>query len=661
MELNRKRLLRITQTASYNSDLDLSDPESDQEFLNSIYPISLYPELESVQTVEDWSTLFEDSDHGSDKTEIYSNKNISEESIMSPPEPRIEVCTWKGEAAYQIQNSSDIPAFAVEGITFRKTSQGEWKSEKTSVHPITDQDGMLYVVIKDLYTKGKNKHDDEEQGPSDKDQIKELLEKKDSELTTEEKELVRIYQRDEINRISEQLLKLNQDREHREQERANQKNQSLFDQFDAYLRKNPLNPDDHSVLRVNIESEKGDESDDETASFLEDEEDDKEAKKQIMTLARAFKKAGLGGSTETKWAKFPKFRGGEEDPYEWLDAFETACEVNSVRGKRMLDLVASNLEGPALAWWRTARRTINIWESWKDELARKQSFKYQFLTRFCGPDKQQRWMDELRSCKQAIGETVSEYYGKLQILYRKADPIGQYPERDFYQQFLKGLRTELRTAVRMAATTNVQEALEKAKAAEAAYSGDGILAGYSLATGSDNELKKELRELKELLAQKANRKAARRCDLCYKFGHEARDCPNSSYKRENNILTCFICGEEGHTKRDCNLGQERKKVCFRCGEKGHWAKECHHQAPKQILKREEQQLEPVKRVFVAHTNQLDPEDQKRMLTYYQPNVQYMPQPPQIQHTSPKEQQPDTLAVLAKAVSELSNKVNNLKG
>jgi hypothetical protein len=263
-------------------------------------------------------------------------------------------------------------------------------------------------------------------------------------------------------------------------------------------------------------------------------------------MVQIFKAAGIGGSQETKWAKFPKFRGGEQDPYEWLDTFETACEVNSVKGQRMLDLVASNLEGPALSWWRTARRTITIWEAWKDELMRKQAFKYQFLTKFCGPDKQQRWMDELRSCKQGLGETVTEYYGKLQILYRKADPIGQYPERDFYQQFLKGLRTELRTAVRMAATTNVQEALEKAKAAEAAYSGDGALAGYSLATGSDNELRKELRELKELLAQKASRKAARRCDLCYKFGHEAKDCPNSSYKRENNTVTCFVIGRHSY-------------------------------------------------------------------------------------------------------------------
>src|SRR6185369_2806729 len=163
---------------------------------------------------------------------------------------------------------------------------------------------------------------------SDKDQIKELLEKKDSELTTEEKERVRIYQRDEINRISEQLLKLNQDREHREQERASQKNQSLFDQFDAYLRKNPLKTDDPSVLHVNVESEKGDESDDETASLSEEEtEEEKNDKRQIMNLTKVLKKAGVGGSQETKWAKFPKFRGGE-DPYEWPDSFETACEVN---------------------------------------------------------------------------------------------------------------------------------------------------------------------------------------------------------------------------------------------------------------------------------------------------------------------------------------------
>jgi hypothetical protein len=250
-------------------------------------------------------------------------------------------------------------------------------------------------------------------------------------------------------------------------------------------------------------------------------------------------------------------------------------------------------------------------------------------------------------------------------LYRKADPIGQYPGRDFYQQFLKGLRTELRTAVRMAATTNVQDALEKAKAAEAAYSGDGPLGGYSLMSKNEDELKKELRELKELLTQRPNKKTSEQCDLCYKSGHSARECPSSSIRKVN--AKCWICGRSGHVKYNCPLNKDESqpvKECYRCGEKGHWAKECQlGEPPKQILQRRVQQPGPIKRVFVAHTNELDPEDQQQIYTYYQPTVQNISSPPTVPHQPVKEQQSqiDTLGMLAKAVTELTNKVSNLKG
>ena len=71
MEFNRRRILRQTR-AIYNSDFEFSDPETDQDDLESIYSEyqeSLYSE--SIQTVGDCSTLFEDSGSSSDKTEIH--------------------------------------------------------------------------------------------------------------------------------------------------------------------------------------------------------------------------------------------------------------------------------------------------------------------------------------------------------------------------------------------------------------------------------------------------------------------------------------------------------------------------------------------------------------------------------------------------------------
>ncbi|CAJ0826495.1 1996_t:CDS:2 [Entrophospora sp. SA101] len=376
----------------------------------------------------------------------------------------------------------------------------------------------------------------------------------------------------------------------------------MFDTVAEYLEKNQTGSDDYK-LEINLDN-----SDDEEESADEEEEDDQgdqdeHEKKEMEKLVKIFAAAGLGGK-ETKWSEFPKFGGGEDDPYEWLDQYEAACEVNGVKSNRMLDLLSASLEGPALSWWRSARKTIITWEAWKSEYKRKRSFKYQFLTKFCGPERQQRWMEELRNCKQRPGETVSEYYSKLQTLYRKADPAKQYPERDNYQQFLKGLRSELRTAVRLTAASNLREAVERAKAAEAAYSMDGSLAGYSLVKKHDEELHKELKELKELLTKSAQET----CDLCYKKGHQAAECPQRSLKiSTQQKKNCKTCGKTGHWTKECT----KTRTCYSCGQLGHFANQCPHTAQfKQILQRNDQQ-QPPKKVFIAQQNQLDPEDQEQ--------------------------------------------------
>jgi len=51
---------------------------------------------------------------------------------------------------------------------------------------------------------------------------------------------------------------------------------------------------------------------------------------------------------EYRLVDFPEFRGGNQDPIEWLEAFERACETNRIQENRRIVLVASYLKGTAL-------------------------------------------------------------------------------------------------------------------------------------------------------------------------------------------------------------------------------------------------------------------------------------------------------------------------
>src|SRR6185369_11978826 len=177
--------------------------------------------------------------------------------------------------------------------------------------------------------------------------------------------------------------------------------------------------------------------------------------------------------SEYRFANYPSF-DGTQDPYEWLIKFESACSINQVRNGRKLEILNGCLEGPAQVWWRANKHKIKRFGGLNDPtLNQRESFKYWFINQYCGPEKQYQWTMELRKLKQQPGETVDSYASKLNNLYFRADPSKAYPKYDVMNQFIEGLRKEIRMEVRKSNPTELREAIRIAKNVEIAYSDGG--------------------------------------------------------------------------------------------------------------------------------------------------------------------------------------------
>jgi hypothetical protein len=303
----------------------------------------------------------------------------------------------------------------------------------------------------------------------------------------------------------------------------------------------PLRRPREPLLRRNVAIEENEEEDEEAAKL------NKVLTKFAEVLGRSLN--NTGGGRETKVVNFPDFRAGEQDPLQWLESFEDACKANKIREERMFDIVPLYLKGTAYTWWRNNKQRIQAWD---DEDDVHNSFVHRFKRQFCTEHHRNRWIAELRSRAQRPGENVEEYFDDLEALYRKADPLNEYPEADKLRQFVGGLRPEIREPVEISAPRILEKALTRAKAAEAAFSRGVPLSSYSLnrgylnhAAGADPEvakLKSEFmtfaKEIKELLQKPQGTQQTQpapttttttrgpiKCYNCQQFGHIAARCP----------------------------------------------------------------------------------------------------------------------------------------
>src|ERR1044072_2118652 len=222
-------------------------------------------------------------------------------------------------------------------------------------------------------------------------------------------------------------------------EKKNAKTGDPFEPKKRIYRKSTSGPSE--TLMIHEESENPAE---EYEEMSEDEEATREANKDrliikaLQEIVKAIKKKGTTeGVKETRLVSFSTFSGGDQDPIEWIDAFDQACQTNGVKKKRKLEVAMSYLKGSALTWAKSSGVI-----SWKDPIRITRSFVHQFRKEYCRVYRKALWKQELKNIKQRSEESIEGYVARLKELWRRIDPEGNRDERDRIQEFIEGLRLE---------------------------------------------------------------------------------------------------------------------------------------------------------------------------------------------------------------------------
>jgi hypothetical protein len=307
----------------------------------------------------------------------------------------------------------------------------------------------------------------------------------------------------------------------------------------------------------------------------------------LNALAASIGKPKKDTPRETRIVDFKEFKGGNQDPIEWLNIFEQAFRANNVRtNDRKIVIAASFMRGEALTWFNSENIQV-----WNEKLLPGQSFVPKFKEQYCGTFKKVQWKQQLNDLTQKNGETIDSYYAKLVNLWIRIDPTNSRLEEDRIHEFIKGLRPEFQMPVQIATPITVDQAVAKAKAVETTLSRGGNLSDYSkkkdylyVTKGGTipsryNVNKTETQEdeieaiitkrVEEKLKEYRNKKDGKmKCYNCGKEGHISKNC---NKKKE----VCTKCNKEGHNKDKCRSHLK----CNKCGKHGHLAKTCRVSNP----------------------------------------------------------------------------------
>ena len=233
-----------------------------------------------------------------------------------------------------------------------------------------------------------------------------------------------------------------------------------------------------------------------------------------------------------------KYKGGDQDPIEWISEFEVAALANGITDARKIQVVRGYLEGAAASWFDEQRNLNNdaltIWSS--NDLDRT-NFKHSFQQQFRTQQKLDKWQDELETLRQT--GSVEQYTNRFNELIRKVDPAGNYPLSYKKRIYRRGLTPVLRKWTTLNDGNTYQDLVDAAKLAEEAEKETEPKANLTQNSSDMVTLATAIQQIASRLDKMEN-------------------IPPQQPQRYNNRNSqysppiCYNCGESGHTSRYCN-------------------------------------------------------------------------------------------------------------
>ncbi|CAG8629998.1 186_t:CDS:2 [Gigaspora rosea] len=147
----------------------------------------------------------------------------------------------------------------------------------------------------------------------------------------------------------------------------------------------------------------------------------------------------------------PFHESDNKDPIEWLEAFERATAADNWTERRMLKIAASYLRDLAANWYKGKRDDLTQWKNDEEEESKRRH----------------GWQIKLQELKQLKHEKVNAYATKFKKLLKWVDPDDEIPDPYIIRMFLSGLRGKAATFVTVAEPKDLDEAITKARKAEA--------------------------------------------------------------------------------------------------------------------------------------------------------------------------------------------------